>query len=117
FISHSHSDKEKAIALSGYLFHEFDLRSFVDSCVWGYANDLLKLINDKYCKSLDGKLYDYNKTVFSSSHVHMMLSSAISSMMDRTECLFFYNSPKSISAYKGEGRVKRNLPGCILKWG
>ena len=42
FISHSHADEEKAIALAGWLKHTFDLNVFIDSCVWGYANNLLK---------------------------------------------------------------------------
>ena len=40
FISHSHSDRSKAVALSGWLFKEFGLISFVDSCVWGVTASL-----------------------------------------------------------------------------
>ena len=49
FISHSHEDEELALALAGYLKDSFELTAFIDSCVWGYANDLLKMIDNKYC--------------------------------------------------------------------
>ena len=37
FISHSHKDEEKAIALAGWLHDKFGLKAFIDSCIWGYA--------------------------------------------------------------------------------
>src|SRR5579875_2735717 len=53
FLSHSHNDKEKAIALAGWLKHTFDLDVFLDSSVWGSADELLKNIDDRYCKNTD----------------------------------------------------------------
>jgi hypothetical protein len=97
FISHSHSDEAQAIALAGALYDEFGLISFVDSCVWGYANNLLKQIDKIYCPTGRGT-YDYDLRNRSTSHVHMMLASALSMMIDRAECLFFLNTPKSLSA-------------------
>lgn len=44
FISHSHKDEKLAIALAGWLKDTFGLTAFIDSCVWGYSNDLLKQI-------------------------------------------------------------------------
>ena len=49
FISHSHKDEDLALALAGWLKVSFGLTAFIDSCVWGYANDLLKMIDYKYC--------------------------------------------------------------------
>ena len=49
FISHSHKDKGLALALAGWLEETFGLTAFIDSCVWGYANKLLKMIDDEYC--------------------------------------------------------------------
>lgn len=97
FISHSHNDQEDVIALAGWLYDTFNLKSFIDSCVWGNANDLLKLIDDKYCLQSDGN-YDYDKRNYSTSHVHMILSTALTKMIDKSECLIFYNTPKSISS-------------------
>lgn len=96
FISHSHKDEKLAIALAGWLKKTFGLTTFIDSCVWGYANDLLKTIDNKYCLK-DMHSYSYEKRNYSTSHVHMMLSVALTQMIDNTECLFFLNTPKSIT--------------------
>jgi hypothetical protein len=97
FISHSHKDEETVITLAGWLYEEFGLIAFIDSCVWGNANDLLRIIDNKYCLQPDG-YYNYEKRNYSTSHVHMMLSTALTQMIDKSECLFFYNTPKSISS-------------------
>lgn len=97
FISHSHADEEMALGLAGWLKQEFGLRPFIDSCVWGYVCDLLKQIDNAYCLNTDKATYDYDKRNGTTSHVHMMLSSALTTMIDDTECLIFLNSPKSIT--------------------
>lgn len=97
FISHSHQDKELAITFAGWLYEAFGLTSFIDSCVWGYANNLLRIIDNQYCRREATNSYDYNKRNYSTSHIHMMLSVALSQMIDNTECLFFLNTPNSIT--------------------
>ena len=94
FISHSHNDEDRAIALAGWLFENFELKSFIDSCIWGYADDLLREIDDMYCKR--NNKCDYKLRNYSTSHVHMMLNMALMKMIDKTECLFFLNTPNSI---------------------
>ena len=104
FISHSHNDLELAIAFSLWLEDSFGISSFVDSCVWGCAYKLLKLINDEY-NSLDrrSQLYKYEGCMYAASHVYMILSRALASMIDRTECLFFLSTSNSLrSQYKKE---------------
>jgi len=96
FISHSHEDKDIAINLSGWLWKKFKLKSFVDSCVWGHADSLIKIIDKKYCK-IEGNTFEYTCRNFSTSHVHNMLCSALTMMIDKTECLFFLNTPNSIT--------------------
>jgi hypothetical protein len=96
FISHSHNDKDDAIALAGWLKDKFNITSFIDSCIWGHANELLRIIDKKYCFNEDRNMYDYNKRNHSTSHVYMMLTTALSQMIDETECLFFLNTPSSI---------------------
>ncbi len=49
FISHSHSDEKLAMTLAGWLYRQFGLESFIDSTIWGYADSLLKKIDNKYC--------------------------------------------------------------------
>lgn len=96
FISHSHKDELLAKKFASYLKDKFNLTSFIDSCVWGYANDLLKEIDNKYCIMENGTLYDYDKRNYSTSHVHMMLSTALAMMLDKTECVFLLNTGNSI---------------------
>lgn len=96
FISHSHADEKIAVGLAGWPYDEFGLTSFIDSLVWGYSNELLKEIDNAYCLNEGGKTYDYDTRNFSTSHVHMMLCTALAMMIARTECLFFLNTPSSI---------------------
>lgn len=96
FISHSHSDEELAIAFSQWVYEAFGLDVFIDSCIWGYAGNLLKLIDNEYCLNPSGDTYNYNKRNDSTSHVHMMLSTALSMMIDKAECIIFLNTPNSI---------------------
>ena len=97
FISHSHNDYEKAITLAGWLNETFKLDVFIDSCVWGSADVLLKKIDDSYCWMSDVGSYSYEKRNYSTSHVHMMLSAALTSMIDKSECLLFLNTPNTIN--------------------
>ena len=98
FISHSHKDEEDAIKYAGWLKSVFNLDPFVDSCVWGCADTLLKLIDDKYCRNPGGDTYSYEKRNGSTSHIHMMLSTALSAMLDATECVVFINTRNSITS-------------------
>lgn len=96
FISHSHADEEVAIALAEVLEVKLGLRCFVDSCVWGNAEALLKEIDNEYCRRPSGDVYDYDRRNQSTSHVHMMLQGALAKMIDRTECIIFLNTPRSM---------------------
>ena len=109
FLSHSHKDEEKALAIAGMLYEEFKIWTFIDSTVWGYSNKLLKKIDDKYCLQPNGQMYDYDKRNYSTAHVHLMLSTALNKMIDLNECLFFLNSPNSIST-STEISQKTNSP-------
>jgi len=96
FISHSHQDEKTALALAGWLQRNFKLKPFIDSCVWGFADQLLREI-DKGCLNKNRKTYNYQKRNGTTSHVHMMLSTALGKMIDSTECLIFLNTPQSIT--------------------
>ena len=65
----------------------FGLTAFIDSCIWGHSDKLLKIIDNKYCRNSDDS-YNYTARNFSTSHVHMMLMTALNKMIDKTECLF-----------------------------
>jgi hypothetical protein len=108
FISHSHNDTKIARALS-FVFSKISLKLFIDSDVWMYANDLLQKIDDEYCYNYSRETYSYQKRNFTTSHVHMMLASALNSMIDKCECLIFINTENSIEEYK-------NKPATFSPW-
>lgn len=95
FISHSHADIELAKRFAGWLYQRFGIVSFIDSCVWGYADDLLEKLDNKYCKNPTRETYNYEQRNLSTAHVHMMLMTALNKMIDKTECVFFINTPNS----------------------
>lgn len=97
FISHAHTDIEIAERLACWLYNHFKIKSFIDSHVWGHANDLLRRIDNKYAKHSSGTSYDYDIRNLTTSNVHMLLSSALNTMMNQCETLIFINSEKSIS--------------------
>ena len=96
FISHSHRDDEDVHGLSGWLYQNFGLVSFIDADAWGYCDDLIKDIDQVYSIK-NGKL-DYSSIRESAAHVHVMLMSALTKMINQTECLIFLDSDQSISA-------------------
>lgn len=96
FISHSHADEALAMAVAAALEDKLGLACFIDSCVWGNADDLLKEIDNEYCLQPSREIYDYAKRNRSTSHVHMMLQGALVKMIHRSECVIFLNTPKSM---------------------
>lgn len=110
FISHSHADENIAKALAGWLYVNLGLTAFVDSTIWGYSNELLKGIDYKYCKIGEGPTLDYSKVKRSTAHIHLMLAAALSKMMDSTECIFFLNTPNSISTRDVVDKHQTNSP-------
>ncbi|MGJ7976744.1 hypothetical protein [Providencia hangzhouensis] len=96
FISHSHSDKNKAISLANFFYKKFGIRSFIDSEVWGYLDDALLELNKKY-NPVDGKknTYCYEDCMKLSSNLNLILSSALTKMIDSSDCMIFINTDKS----------------------
>lgn len=97
FLSHSHKDEQMVLGLSGFLFRQFGLTSFIDSSIWGYSDHLLKLLDDAYCYKKSTATYSYSMRNRSTSHVHIMLSIALMKMIDNCECIMFVDTPNSIS--------------------
>jgi hypothetical protein len=99
FICHSHANQNFAILLAGLLEIKFGLRAFVDSSVWGNSANLLKILDEKFSKKDSRKTtYDYAARNRSTAHVHMMLSIALTRMIDRSECVFFLQTRESITS-------------------
>lgn len=118
FISHSHNDKDLANALAGWLYEVFGLKAFIDSNVWEYSNDLLKIINDVYSnkqKDANGVcIYDYDSCNYASQHVNLMLSTALQKMIDKVECVIFLNTDNSISVFdEDKKRINRTYSPWI----
>lgn len=105
FISHSHANFDLAVTIAGWLKTNFGLSAFVDKCIWGHSAQLLKEIDEVYSKK-GPNLYSYEERNHSTAHVHMMLSCALQSMIDNTECIFFLNTGDSIKAYKGSDKTE-----------
>lgn len=96
FLSHSHNDILLAIKTACWLEKHFGLKVFVDSLLWGYADDLLLEIDKNYTYNESSNTYNYKLRNISTAHVHMMLSTALNDMIDNTECIIFLNTPQSI---------------------
>ena len=103
FLSHSHGDRELAIGLSGWLHDQLGLTSFVDSCLWGYADDLLATVDKAQSWNKETGHYSYELRNITTAHVHAMLATSLAAMMDATECLMFINTPLST---KGTGKIR-----------
>lgn len=108
FISHSHRDINKVKAFAGWLHECFGLEAFIDSCSWGYCDDLLNKIDKKYCYDPKTNTYNYELRNYTTSHVHMMLSTALTEIMDHTECVIFFNTPSSISMGTELEKIKKD---------
>ncbi|GLX62025.1 hypothetical protein KMU_00650 [Proteus vulgaris] len=95
FLSHAHNDEDDIIKLAIYLEENFKIKVFVDSCIWGNVYQLLKSINDKYCK-IDEDLYSYQGSIYASTNIYMILNTALHNMIDRTEIFLFLGTKESI---------------------
>lgn len=95
FISHSHSDEDNAIRIALSL-EEIGLTPFVDSCVWGHADNLLQKIDDKFCIPSGWKNYSYRLRNKTTTNVHLILNTALQQIIDCSELFIFLGSEKSI---------------------
>lgn len=96
FLSHSHNDKDTAIALAYYLKEQYGVECFIDSCVWGYMEDLLFRLDKEYCWDKEKNVYDYEKRNGTTAHVHLMLNTALLHMMDTTPVFLFLSTNNSL---------------------
>ena len=90
FISHSHRDIETVTKLAEILSKHLGLKVFVDSEVWKYSEDLVQQIE---CQCHEGGYFIHDKIV---AHVNIMLASALTKMLNNTECVIFLNTSNSL---------------------
>jgi hypothetical protein len=112
FLSHAHADEELAMIIAGKLNRDFGLKVFIDSCVWGDSNTLLRKIDNELCYDKIRKVYDYKDRNYTTTHVHIMLASALNEMIYNTEAVFFLNTNKSAKV-NTKDLVKKTESGWI----
>ena len=95
FISHSHNDKKYAQKLANFLKIN-GYRVFLDSEIWGSADSILKEIDNEYSRSNNDERY-YTKRNFSTTHVHLLLISALAQIISKTPIFIFVESDNTIS--------------------
>ena len=98
FISHSHQDIELAIAFADFLSQQFKIGAFVDALYWGDSDELLKKLDNRYCRNEHPHdTYSYKKRNVTTSHVHMMLAAALAKVMRESKVVFYLKPYKSSS--------------------
>lgn len=95
FISHSHIDEKIALKMKFLLEKKFHLSVFVDSVIWGNANDLLWELDNIYCQSSENHTYSYEKRNNTTAIIHLMLADALMKIMDKSSYIFFLNTLNS----------------------
>lgn len=95
FISHAHGDKEVAYKLAAKL-DSLGLTCFIDSTVWENVNNLIRQMDNKYAYNRNTKTYNYGIRNITTTHGHLMLSSALVEMIDLCECFFFLDTANSL---------------------
>lgn len=110
FLSHSHQDKKTVLILKNFFETKLGLRVFVDSCAWQNCNELLKQIDDEYCLNPDQRTYSYPQRNKTTAAVYMMLSTALTQMMDHCDCVIFLNTPQSNIADADSGTIQTLSP-------
>lgn len=96
FLSHSHADERQVKQFAAYLYDKYGITSFIDSTVWGYADDLINLLNSKYCDGITDESELIKIRNYTSSFAYILLQSALAKMIDHCECFIFVNTPNSI---------------------
>ncbi|MCF5167558.1 hypothetical protein GIW45_26910 [Pseudomonas congelans] len=113
FLSHSSADTNIAIQIALELQETCGLSVFIDSVIWGSIYDLLKAIDNKYCRREGQTIYDYDDRNRSTAHVHMILTTALQRMIDQTHTIIFMNTEQSISLKHSVNEEQKTLSPWI----
>lgn len=90
FISHSHKDYQYARNISHFLHKEYNIKCFIDSDIWGFADDLIQILLD------NTKLVTEKTRSIYYSNVYLMLMNSLREMIDKTDLFLFLDSHNSI---------------------
>lgn len=110
FISHSSANKDVAQKLALWIKDNLGLYSFIDSDLWGNINVIQNILDEKYCLNSRG-MYEYDKRNNCTAHVHMILSYALTRMIDKADFFIFIKSNNSVSI---EDSVERTSSSWIF---
>ncbi|EPW6928027.1 hypothetical protein ACWOYG_004346 [Vibrio parahaemolyticus] len=106
FLSHSHKDKELAIQVATILENILGLNVFIDSLVWGYADELLNEIDNKYALNSETNTYSYEIRNRTTSNIYLILQSSLMTMIDSAECLFFLNTENTVKSLENQDEIE-----------
>ncbi|EJC6764989.1 hypothetical protein MX824_003453 [Vibrio parahaemolyticus] len=106
FLSHSHKDKKLAIQIAAMLKYILRLNVFIDSCIWGYADELLFEIDNKYALNPNTNTYSYEIRNQTTSNIYLILQSSLMTMIDSAECLFFLNTENTVTSLKEQSQIE-----------
>lgn len=109
FLSHSRKDENRALAISGWLKEKCGVDVFIDSCLWKFVDDLLKEMDEMFCK-IRSSHYDYKRRNITTSQVHLLLNMALAKMIDNTECFIFLDTPNSAAMIESISSTNTESP-------
>lgn len=108
FILHSHADGEKAKIIAGGISDILGISSFVSSVVWNNSDKLLRILDNQFCLNEHKTLYSYLNRNKTTSHVHVMLSIALTRMISNCDLVIFINTSNSIDENYGISDVTKS---------
>lgn len=94
FLSHAHANKDDVIRLALILEQQYDCKVFIDSLIWGNVFELLKAVDNDYCK--EGDVYSYSKRNYTTANVYMILNTALHHMINASDYFIFLETPESV---------------------
>ena len=97
FISHSQADKKSALRFASWLKFKFDLSVFVDSRVWGQSKLLMEMLKEEF-PDTDSQQWQ--------EPIHVLLTTALGTMVNSAECVFFLETPNSLGGAPGDEETK-----------
>lgn len=91
FISHSHQNMDEVLKLAK-IIEDSGKKVFIDSLYWDFADDLLRELDNKYCRNNNSDSFNYRKRNISTTLVHSILSNSLQMMIDQCDTFLFLNS-------------------------
>lgn len=95
FLSHAHDNEDDVIRLALILEKHYGYKVFIDSLIWGNVFELLKAVDDSYCKKDDDN-YSYSKRNYTTANVYMILNTALHHMINASDYFIFLETPESV---------------------